>query len=284
MKKILVPTDFSVNSKAGVRFALHWATKQKLELVFVHVLHVLRATQWTDDYFIKYEAQEEKICRIKFEKFITDICQQMKARPGVHSFLIIKGISPDIALLDYCKRATDIDCICISTRGAGQIKKMLGTHTGNLITKSPVPVLAVPKNYRVAAISRIMYASDFSNYSEELQKVTDFAKQLKVPVDVVHFTWPGEMMVEKKLMEAASDKKFRYGINLHIENNDVIHSLVENIQRQIKKIRPSVVIMFTNQERTLFQKFFFSSKAEELSFVAKTPLLVFKKEFIKHFD
>jgi nucleotide-binding universal stress UspA family protein len=54
MKKIIVPTDFSVNSKAGVRFAVHWATRQKLELVYVHVLHILRATRWSDAYFEKY--------------------------------------------------------------------------------------------------------------------------------------------------------------------------------------------------------------------------------------
>jgi hypothetical protein len=38
--------------------------------------------------------------------------------------------------------------------------------------------------------------------------------------------------------------------------------------------KPSVLIMFTNQQRTFFQKLFLSSKAEELSFQAKVPLLV----------
>ena len=33
MKKILAPTDFSVNSKSGLRFAIHWATQQKMELL-----------------------------------------------------------------------------------------------------------------------------------------------------------------------------------------------------------------------------------------------------------
>ena len=58
MKKILVPTDFSANSRAGVRFAIHWATQQKLDLVFVHVLNILRVTSWSDRYFAKYGLQK----------------------------------------------------------------------------------------------------------------------------------------------------------------------------------------------------------------------------------
>ena len=73
MKKIPVPTDFSVNSKSGVRFAIHWTTQQKMELLFIHVLYVLRATRWSEAYFEKYATQEKASCKTKFEKFISGI-------------------------------------------------------------------------------------------------------------------------------------------------------------------------------------------------------------------
>lgn len=37
MKRILVTTDFSANSKAGVRFAIQLALQTKCELVFYNV-------------------------------------------------------------------------------------------------------------------------------------------------------------------------------------------------------------------------------------------------------
>lgn len=40
MKRILVSTDFSENSKSGIRLAIHWASQQNLELIFIHVLHI----------------------------------------------------------------------------------------------------------------------------------------------------------------------------------------------------------------------------------------------------
>ena len=277
MKKILVPTDFSVNSRAGVRFAIHWATRQKTELVFVHVLTVLRITSWTDTYFAKYAAQEEKLCRIKFEKFIADIYRQMNVKPGKHSCIIFQGISADITILDYCRKNPGIDYICISTRGAGKFKKIFGTNTGNLITKSPIPVLAVPKNYKVTVIKSILYAADLRNYAEEIKKVVAFAQPLKTKIEVVHFTWPDEISLDEKTIETAFKKEFKYGLKLHFEKNDGVHSLIENLQKQIRIRKPSVVVMFTNQKRTFFQKLFLSSKSEELSFEAKVPLLVFNK-------
>jgi nucleotide-binding universal stress UspA family protein len=277
MKKILVPTDFSVNSKSGVRFAIHWAARQKSELVFIHVLHIFRPARWTDSNFEKYAVQEEKKCSTKFEKFIAGIYSNMNVKPGRHSLVIMEGISADITILEYCRKNKDIDYICISTRGAGKFKKIYGTNTGNLITKSAVPVLAVPKNYKVADIKNVMYAADFRNYPAELKKVIDFALPLKATIEVLHFTWPDEITFDEKTIEAALKKQYKYGIRIHFEKNDAVHSLIQNLQHQISIRKPSVVIMFTNQQRTFFQKLFLSSKAEELSFQAQVPLLVFNK-------
>ena len=277
MKTILVPTDFSANSKSGIRFAIHWATLQKLKLVFVHILHVLRPTQWSDSYFKEFKNQEEKFCKIKFEKFIAGIYRQMNLKQGKYSSIIIYGISADVTILDYCRKSPGIDYICISTRGAGKFKKIFGSNTGNLITKSEVPVLAIPKTYRFADIKSVLYATDFRNYSEELKEVFAFAKPLKTKVEVVHFSWPYEIMFDGKLIEAAFKKKFKYGFRLFFEKNDGVRSVIENLQNQIRIRKPSVVIMFTDQKRTIFQKLFFSSKSEELSFQTKVPLLVFNK-------
>lgn len=277
MKKVLVPTDFSANSKSGVRFAINWASQQKIELVFVHVLYILKATRWSDAYFEKYAEQEKELCSTKFEKFIAGIYRQMNVKSGIHSYLIVQGISADVSILDYCSKNQDIDYICISTRGAGKFKKIFGTNTGNLITKSSIPVLAVPKNYKVADIRSVLYATDLRNYEDEIKKVVAFAQPLKIQIEAVHFTWPDEISFDVKTIEATFKKEFKYGLKLYFEKNDGTHSVIENLEKQIRIRKPSIVIMFTDQERTFFQKLFLSSKAEQMSFQLKVPLLVFNK-------
>ncbi len=247
MKKILVPTDFSVNSKSGIRFAIHWADQQPLQLVFIHVLHIWSEIQWSDSYFTEYARDEENSCKIKLEKFITGIYRNMNVTPGNHSFLIVQGINAGVTIMDYCRNNKDIDFICISTRGAGKFNRILGTNTGNLITKSEVPVLAVPKTYRVTNIKKILYAADLQNYSQELKKVLDFSLPFKASVDVLHIAWPHEIHFDKETIESAFKKQYKYTIKIHFVENDPNYSLIGNLQNQIKLRKPSVVIMFTNQ-------------------------------------
>jgi hypothetical protein len=154
---------------------------------------------------------------------------------------------------------------------------LLGTNTGNLITKSKVPVIAVPENYQVKPFERLIYAADFHHYKQELERVVNFARPLKMPVEVVHFSWSDEAMPDKEIIESGVKKEFGYPVKLHLEQNDAVHSMVQNLQKQIEALKPSITIMFTDQNRSLFQKIFLSSKAEQLSFELKVPLLVFNK-------
>ena len=84
---------------------------------------------------------------------------------------------------------------------------------------------------------------------------------LKTKIEVVHFSWPDEISFDEKTIEAAFKKQFKYGLKLHFEKNDGVHSLIENLQNQIRIRKPSVVGMFTNQKRTFFQKLFLARKS-----------------------
>lgn len=278
MKKVLVPTDFSANAKAGIRFALQWASQENIELVFIHVLHILRASRWTNSYFIKYAEQEELVCNDKFEKHIAEMLKKFEGKAPKYSKVVIKGIAPDLSILDYCRKHNNIDYVCLSTRGAGKVERIFGTNTGTLITKSDIPVIAIPKNYKVSKIQKIMYASDFKNYEEELTQVVDFAKPIKASLDVLHFSWPNEDDINAKKLEAEAKSKHQYKVNILFESHKAINGTLTNIKQQVSLKKPSVLVMFTERNRTFFQKIFQPSKTEQLSFQLKVPLLIFNKK------
>ena len=233
--------------------------------------------QWTDSYFLKFAEKERTIYKSKLEEFVAGICKTMKIKPARYSCNVIRGFSADLAIMEYCRQRGDIDFICMSTAGAGGLKKILGTNTGNLITKSKVPVIAVPKNYKVTGFTQIMYATDFYNCKEELKEVVAFARPFKTDVEVLHFTWPDEAMPDKEIIESGMRKLFRFPLKLHFEKPDIRYSLIENLQKRMQALKPSLAIMFTDQNRNLLQKIFLASKAEQLSFQLKVPLLVFNK-------
>src|SRR5690606_29372143 len=139
---ILVPTDFSDNSKPGLRFAIRLASRNKHPLVFVNVLQIKRPfpDDGADEKFEVHKAEQLAKAKLKLESFVRKIYQSLKVEPTAYTCEIIEGLKADISLVDYCKHRQDVEFIVISTRGASFMNKVLGTNTGNLITKSPVPV------------------------------------------------------------------------------------------------------------------------------------------------
>lgn len=281
MEKILVPTDFSNNSKAALRFAIRLAARQKGQhLVFINIHHFKRPftdNPVPDDKFEAEKHEELNKVQSKLESFVKRIYQSLRIEPGDYSCEVLEGLKADVTLIDYCNSHSEIKLVTMSTRGASFLNKVLGTNTGNLITKSKVPVIAIPKDYIYKPLRNVLYASDLEHLHSEFQTVLDFAKPKGLTVELLHFSTPSSKDLEENLDRNALEEKAGYPLSIKIEKNDINHSMSRNLQDQLHKIKPSMLVLFTNQDRKLFEKIFLSSMAESLSFKIQTPLLVFKK-------
>lgn len=278
MLTILAPTDFSINSRAGLRFALQWSAQQKLKIIFIHIFHLKRLSQWTDADFNIHADREAKDKTHKLQKFVQDLSKSSNLRPAKYACIVKNGLSADIGIMDFCRDFKGIDFICIATRGAGKLDKLLGTNTGNLTTRSPVPVITIPKNYRANSIKRILYATDFRNYKDELRKVLAFARPLGAKIKVLHLSRSGEVLPDDKTIKGHFKGRLFKNIDLEIDKHQIGQSLLANLQKQISRLRPSLIVMFTNQHRNFFQKITFPSNTEKVSFTTRIPLLSFHKD------
>jgi len=276
MKTILVPTDFSSSSKVGLRFAIQLASQHPYELTFFHSYNIMRPTTWSKATYEACEKKEAKKIQNHLHHFVNDVYRRMKVLPGKIKCVIKSSVLTDSNIREYAEE-NKFSYICISTRGAGKLNKIFGTNTSNLINHSSVPVIAVPHNYRTNKIKSILYASDLVNLENELKKVVDFAKPLNAKVELLHFIYPSEITTGKNIINEAVRKFSRHDIKLHLENIDLAESLISNMEAAVKQSKPSMLLMFTQQNRSFFQKIFLSSKSSEYSFNAKVPLLVFNK-------
>ncbi|MNL48522.1 hypothetical protein D3C87_1713880 [compost metagenome] len=156
--------------------------------------------------------------------------------------------------------------------------KLFGSNISKLIKKSKVPVIAVPDNYRRTPIKKITYASDFTNFDRELEQVTDFTDSLHAKVELLHFKVPLDYLMLADQSEEIMKKLKAKGINYHFGNLNYEETLIDTINKTFKQSKPSILIMFTKQKRTIFEKLFLSSISAEYSLISKVPLLVFKKD------
>ncbi len=280
MDKILVTTDLSTNSKAGLRFAINWASEKKAQLIFLHVNQVLRAATWTDEKYDHVVAEDKKKMKADLEAFVAGVYKAMKVTPGKYKCEVFHSLAVSDSI-SYVAEEKKCTYICIATRGAGKVNKIFGTHTASLIKNSEVPVMCIPSSYRTRPLNKVLYASDMTNYANELKKVVGLAKSFNAKLELLHLSFPFEYLIDEDIAEKELKKKFKYDIDLHYEKRDIEHTLLQDLDAAVQKSKPSLVVMFTDQKRSFFERLFLSSKSAEFSFSTKAPLLIFNKRSAK---
>jgi len=280
MEKILVTTDLSVKSKAAIRFAIKLSKQRNAELIILHVYHLIKPFKWSEQAFAEYtDAFKEKTAK-ELTAFIAGIYRDIHEPEINHQLVLVSNIDVVDGIIAYANKH-NCSYICISTRGAGNLTKIFGTHTAKLISSSEVPVLCIPSSYHLKEVTHILYASDMTDYENELKKVIDFARPIHATVAMMHISYPYEFSYDRELAEATLQKKADYQVSLLTPERDITRTLLEDIDRAIKSARPSLLVLFNHQSRSVFEKLFFPSNAEEYSFYGKIPLLTFNKQEAK---
>ncbi|MBD1386562.1 universal stress protein [Mucilaginibacter rigui] len=271
MEKILVTTDLSASSKPGIRFAMQLAKQRNAELIILHVFYVLKATSWSDKTYQTYFQRAEKKIQQDLSSFMKTIVRAPNIPKVAFRVQLIHGLDTVESILAYAEKVA-ITYICISTRGAGMIKKLFGTNTSDLIRRSELPVIAVPKTWRLKPIKKVLYAADFKGYNRELRKVIAFAGPINARVDMLHL-----IRNDEPLHEITLGKEFNHKVHVEYKKINIENTVVEGIDEVVKDQKPSVVVFFTHQNRSLMDRILFPGNAEEFCFYGKVPLLTFQK-------
>jgi len=156
MKNLLVPCDFSEESREAYQFALQLAAKSNgnvsvLKAVDLPVMYesALGATPYYFDPTLIKELKEE--ARTQFEK--------MKAKhpSSVRSeFYAQEG--PVTPIIRQFIKDHDIDLVVMGTRGASGLEEyLIGSNTEKIVRFSPVPVFAIRKAPDIKEIKNIVF-------------------------------------------------------------------------------------------------------------------------------
>ncbi len=263
MRKILVTTDLSTNSAAALQFAIVLASQCDVALTFLHVHHVMRPSSWNEATYAGYEKSETEKAQTTLNQFVLSMYDRLKLNPINYTCVIQNSPLVDSVIMGYAADYA-FDFICVSARGAGTIEKLLGTTTANLINQSSVPVIAVPGTYRETKLTSILYASDLSRLEPQVMQVVDFARPLAAAVELLHFINPDEPITDPEIIDMAVRKFTDYPINVQIKPRDLTTTLVADIESVVKAEKPSLMIMFTQQNEGFFKRFFFVRQLSRL--------------------
>lgn len=275
--KILVTTDLSANSKGGIRFALQLAQHYPCELTFFYAYHVKKPS-WNETTYLSYEESEQQQSYLRLEKFISEVAGDTNMAGFQLNYYVQESLFVPYHIIQYAQLHL-FDFICISRRGAGWERRLFGSVSSALIKQSTIPVLVIPPGYRRKQLETVLYASDLANFEYELKTVLRFTDPFKLKVDILHFILPSDALDNKiEKVERTLAKLSGKSIKYHPEKYDLDVRLIKRLAEKVEEIHPSLLVMFTHQQRSLFERLFLGSNTSAFAALAKWPMLVFPKE------
>lgn len=277
MKKILVTTDLSANSKAGIRLALQIQKQTGCSLVFYHAIEIMKPTSWNDKRYKLFAEEKNAEFVSRLIGFVQDLTAAAGRPAGTISYKT--EIGTRVAEMTIaCAKAVKADLICLGTRGGGKMEKLLGSVASSLLVSSPFPVIVVPARYRAEQVNHLYYASDLEGFAGELKQVQSFASRLSARITVLHYDY--QLMDRSKVtsLEARYARYEKAGVQFSFRKRDSDAALSDCIRADIKKEKPSMLVLFTKLNKSWFRRLFTPSRTRQLALHPTLPLLVFRKK------
>lgn len=280
MKTILVTTDFSDCSKNAIRYSLKLSLAANCRLVVFNSVHIPRFPSITSREYNRLISRDELSNRRKIETEVKDICRKLRIKYPSPKIKIVS--KEGLFTVDNIIKATQTykaDLLVMGTHGAGGIKKFLfGSNTSEAISKSSIPVIAVPKRYRYRKIRSIVYASDLKNVYLELQAIIPFAKTLNADIDILNleYVWDDKVSVQEILNKNVIKSGLK-NVKLTIRKANIDNTMIDQIKNYVRKSKPQLIIMFPEEKKWL-ENILIGSKTEEFAYNLTIPLMSIKKE------
>lgn len=273
--KILVPSDFSINSNNAALYAAKFAKKVNAEIILFHVVHFEHPpmVQFTGSVEKKIENIRLSIASKDCVLLVNDLKSRVK---GVQiSFKVVPGF-PIADVIENYATTNKIDLIIMGTKGASGLAKVLfGSNAVAVINKSSIPVITVPESSRFNNVKLIVYASDLHQMQPEIQKIIPLAQLFDASIDILHILPPeSRKKIDIVTVENGLIDKYKYQkISFHIAHKS---DIVEEINRFVTDVKADILAMYTH-ELGFLESFFKTSVSREEAFHCSVPLLILKK-------
>ncbi|SEQ35335.1 Nucleotide-binding universal stress protein, UspA family [Hyunsoonleella jejuensis] len=276
MKNILLPTDFSENSWNAITYAIDFFANENCNFYLMHVNRF-------DDVMINespYIAPEETIevvytkpAKLQLRKLLKRIAQRFSQNKQ-HKFYTISAFGFFIESIRKHVEDKNIDCVVMGTKGASGLKKIMGSNTGDVITKVKCTTLAVPESAKFTKLKEIAFPTDFllAYETQILRPLSEIIETNNSALRILHIKKKNAQLnydqtKNRELLDNYFDHlthSFHYLTNKKVE--DAIQCFVES--RNIN------MICMVAKNLNYFQQILFHSKVEEISYHIEIPFLV----------
>lgn len=264
MSHILFPTDFSANARNALNFAVEIANALGAQLTLLHTYKVFS----TAGMFKSVESYLEEDAARDMLTLVSEIEARLQNDAHLNT-RIMKGEA--VKTIVGLAEAHEYDLIIMGTQGASGLDEIFsGSTTNGVMSKTEIPVLAIPNEARFSEISKVVLALDQEKLSgfTTIQPLVKLARALHAKVLVFHQdTGEEDRGIDPaigKYLESV-DHSFTYELeedHIHFSINDFVEDVGAGILCMIRR------------KRNFLDRVFHVSATKREAFHCEVPLLV----------
>jgi len=277
MKNILLPTDFSDNSRNAIHYAMKLFEGHTCDFFFLNVQKVSEFA--TDDI---YTTSPKKTL---YEAIIGDNKQRLlkfvaEFENQNNNFTFHSSIDYDV-FTDAVNQAVilnDIDLILMGTNGAtGAEKVLFGSNTLHVIRKVNCPVLAVPEGYAYSKLKDVVfsYHSDEHIEANKLKPLQDLMNIHKAAIKFLEIDETSTKKCDSDDTNEMLKKIFSSVDQEYFYQKGIPTPMAVNSFEQLMEVQIHATFI---ERKGFLDRFIFGSETSKISYETIIPLLLLNRE------
>jgi len=277
MKNILLPTDFSDNSWNAIAYALQFFEKSSCNFYLLHVKSLSYIAEGDMTFATNQETIEDvyiKPSKVKLRKLLKRILDNFPNLKN-HKFYTLTDYNFFIESIRHHVQEKKIDVIVMGTKGASGLKELIiGSNTGDIITKVHCTTLVIPENAKFTVPKEIAFPTDFSiSYNlQTLEPISEILKTFNSAIRILHLSKKGSELnlSQQKSKELLEDYFSDHKHSFHFLTNEKIEDAVQCFVES----RNIDMIVMAAKNLNYFQRILFLPTVEKISYHTDVPFLV----------
>lgn len=279
MKTILVPIDFSENSRMALNSAVLLAGKMKYHIVLLHVYNASIRESYNETHNVMSDSSPEtewEFSKKKLKKWAEEVINKTKIKCTT---LLVEGVTAN-EILEIAEK-TKAEIIIMGTKRQSGIKKIInGSVASQVVKESKLPVLVVPdKTTLKNKIYTTVLATDYHDSDlDAIKFLSAVGKIFSSKIIVVHIE-DGDMndYSEQDMLDGFASK-----VKKTIKNPNIYFQLVKSekntgdaLEDFIKKTKADLLAV-SIRKKDIIEKLFTPGITMEMLYHTPVPLLVFR--------
>ncbi|WP_178984192.1 universal stress protein [Winogradskyella helgolandensis] len=279
MLSILLPTDFSENSRNAIDYTVQLLKDE--ECTF-YLFNAYTPVIYNVEYVLGYPAQFGlgDAVRTTSQNNLNSIASTLNEtynNPN-HKFETVARFNTLVSGVKEFVEEHKIDFVVMGTKGATGAKEVLfGSNTVHVFKEVKCPVLAVPSNFSYEAPHEILFPTDLDvEYKESSLKILkELVASNHARLNVLHVSTGYELNEKQVLNKQRLELLFKSSAFLfhQFESMEITNAIN---QFQIKQ-KINLLVMINNKH-SFFENLFFKNTINQIGFTLNVPFLVIPSE------